>query len=354
MGRKQTLANVRNGWKADITIPPIKGASRQRPHFRFAVPMALWRDVGEAVEEDDAGIELHPCLIEQRLRAGIVADSLHVTEGIHHELDRGAFPGELGGGLGREDNRYGVEQYGGRACELAVGLHGPALELQTADLGSDSEHRSAGFLDLASQLDDRRLVRAFVEQDRDLAAGHRRVALLDDRQRVGRIHIDWCLGRLVSGGKLHREARGDPLGEVLVDIAQIAEHAQPDRFDLHFRQFEGEGRGDVSLLDFGLRAEEQPRLTVMVGKRIRADAKFFGDVVAFVVGSDGGKALLALARAAVFAIVAQRIGLVIGAARGTSVCIIPSRCMFAKGQRGALIGIWWKLVVPSRDFCVSR
>ncbi len=28
--------------------------------------------------------------------------------------------------------------------------------------------------------------------------------------------------------------------------------------------------------------------------------------------------------------------------------------MLWNGQRGALIGIWWKLAVPSRDFCVSR
>ena len=33
---------------------------------------------------------------------------------------------------------------------------------------------------------------------------------------------------------------------------------------------------------------------------------------------------------------------------------MPSRWKFWNGHFGALIGIWWKLAVPRRDFCVSR
>ena len=63
--------------------------------------------------------------------------------------------------------------------------------------------------------------------------------------------------------------------------------------------------------------------------------------------------------------VEQRLGIRIGAAArlaasntisspvGTIICIIPARCMLANRHLGALIGIWWKVLVPSRDFCLS-
>ena len=98
-----------------------------------------------------------------------------------------------------------------------------------------------------------------------------------------------ALAALFFAGQVHRQARRDALGQILVDVAQIAEHPQSHRLQRHLRQFEGEGRRDMRLLDVGLRAEEQARLAVMVGERIRTDAELFAGVVALVVDRDRRK-----------------------------------------------------------------
>ena len=85
------------------------------------------------------------------------------------------------------------------------------------------------------------------------------------------------LTRSRSGGCLCGAVRyrvDGPLREILVDVAQIGDHAWRHLIeDANLRQFEDEGGGDMRLLVLGLRAVEQPRLAVMVGEQFGADAQ---------------------------------------------------------------------------------
>ena len=75
-----------------------------------------------------------------------------------------------------------------------------------------------------------------------------------------------------ASGSAQAQAVGHLGGQVLVDVAQMRDHALANarRFDL--AQFEGQRIGDVLLLDRRLADEELARLAIMVGEGFRARA----------------------------------------------------------------------------------
>ena len=62
------------------------------------------------------------------------------------------------------------------------------------------------------------------------------------------------------------------LGEDFVDVPQVADHRCADVRVLDLGQLEDQRGGDVRLLGLGLAAEEQPRLAVVVGEALGANA----------------------------------------------------------------------------------
>ena len=120
---------------------------------------------------------------------------------------------------------------------------------------------------------EQRGVGAVGDQDADLAAGERRRAVLDDaegrrRRQVGdrRPHRR---RRVRVGGEA--ETVGDTSGEVLVDVAQVGDHAGADAGLLALAQLEHERVDDVLLLDRCLAHVELASLAEVVGEALRAD-----------------------------------------------------------------------------------
>ena len=74
------------------------------------------------------------------------------------------------------------------------------------------------------------------------------------------------------GSGVERQAVGDAPAEVCVDVEQVADHRLADVRRLDLRQLEHQRRREVRLLGRGLAAEEQPRLAVVVGEGLGADA----------------------------------------------------------------------------------
>ena len=63
---------------------------------------------------------------------------------------------------------------------------------------------------------------------------------------------------------------GDLVGQRLVDIEQMRDHALADRRRFDLAEFERQSGGDVLLLAHGLADEELPRLAVVVGEAFGA------------------------------------------------------------------------------------
>ena len=278
--------------------------------------MAFGGDAGEAVVADDAFVDFEPEALDQRHRALAVADRLAMRVGVHQPAERGAVVRQFGDGIGHQHHRHRVEQHRGRTRELAVGLERATLERELADLGRDQEQAAAELFDLGPDALDLGEVGAGVVEQRHLAPGQRGIALLDDRQRVGKVEVERFDRRRAGGGERHGEAIGDALRERWVDVDEVGKDARADRFDRDLAQFKHQSRGDMRLFDVGLRAVEHPRLAEVIGEAFGADAKLLRGVVALVVDRRGDEAAAAFARAAILADFAERIGLVIGAALG--------------------------------------
>ena len=75
--------------------------------------------------------------------------------------------------------------------------------------------------------------------------------------------------------QIDAEPRRDARGQILIDIAEIGDHARRDLLQLDFRKFKHERGGDVRALAIGLRLPEQRRLAVMIGEQLGAHAQLF-------------------------------------------------------------------------------
>ncbi len=76
----------------------------------------------------------------------------------------------------------------------------------------------------------------------------------------------------VAGGSCARPSpAADRLRQLIVDVAEVGDHASPDVGALDLAQLEHEGVDDVLLLDRLLAAEELAGLAVVIGEALRAD-----------------------------------------------------------------------------------
>ena len=120
-----------------------------------------------------------------------------------------------------------------------------------------------------------------------------------------------CTGAAATGASgilSSAKTRGDPLGEVLFDMPQVADHrlAHVHMFDLG--KLKHQRRGDVRLLIRGLAEIELPRLAVVVGEALGTDA-------AFLAGFSDRGAVKALGRRFARRVFRQGVGLIGNPAR---------------------------------------
>ena len=121
------------------------------------------------------------------------------------------------------------------------------------------------------------------------------------------------------------EAVGDPLGELRIDVDEVAEHPRADMFEVDLGKLEDERGREMRLLGRSQRAEEHPRLAVMVGEAFRADAQLAALLVFLRPALEGGETgHRAFARAGRLARLPQAVRLVIGAALVEASAMWPS------------------------------
>ena len=212
-----------------------------------------------------------------------MADCFQMAERVHHELDGGGLVDQQLGARVRQDDRDRVVQHRRAAGELALGLKQRAVgQLGAADLGRDDDRARARSDDRLDCRIDRLGVRAVGDEDADRAALDRLwfERAVDDAQRRRQIHVPHRSGALCRFGHGHDEAIGDTLGERRIDVDEIGQHAGADMREPDLGQLEHQSEGEVRLLGRGERAEEQPRLAVMVGEAVGTDAQ----LVALLVG----------------------------------------------------------------------
>ncbi len=114
-------------------------------------------------------------------------------------------------------------------------------------------------------------------------------------------------------------------------------------------------RCDMRLLDRLLRPIEEARLRVVIGELCGAGAKLGLRIALQLDRPDRNETRCgAFTRPGVLAGFGETVRFVGGAALEDLRLHHPSRCRFWNGHLGAFTGIWWKLLVPRRDFCVSR
>ena len=195
-----------------------------------------------------------------------------MTERVAHEVDRGRFTRERLGTLLGHDHSDRVEHHRRRARELAI--HGQFLAVRkrhTANLRRDDLDVGACTRGGLAHGFDRGAIGTVRDQDADRAALQRVLHLADDLQRRRKRHIDdrrGCLG--CRRQRVHRKAVGDALCERLVDMTQVSDDGLAHMQGADLRQLERERCSDVRLFWPGLAAEEQPRLAVVIGERLRA------------------------------------------------------------------------------------
>ena len=305
--------------------PPSSRASglQHRPDRLFAVPVPVGQ-LGDqplriAGVEDEVVLG-HPGLVQQRLGLGGVGDGLEMGEAVRQPVQRLLVPGQLIGAFGRGHDRQRVEDHRGRPVQLRVGRDlGPAGQLDRADLGRHHHDRGLRRLGRGLERVDHGPVGAVSHQDAQLAALGRRHRLLEDRQLVRHRQVDRRDRGLGRRRQRHRHAVGHALRQRLVDVAQMRQHPLADMDQRDLGQLEHQRRDDMALFDVGQRAEEHPRLAVVVGEGLGPDAQLFGRRLAAQVGdrARGDEAAAGVcAGAAHLARLVQRVRLVIGAALG--------------------------------------
>ena len=213
------------------------------------------------------------------------------------------------------EKRDRVEQHRRPAVDLVPARDARAVrERDPADLRCNQFPDSAGGVDrLGQRLEDPR-IRAVGREDSELASGEARRAVEQDTERPGRGKVGerLCCG---LGGRRKRQpqAIGNRGCEAAVDMEEMRYGAGANVGAFDLRQLEDKRVADMLLLDRGLAHEELPRLAIVVGEALGADAP----LGAFGLFGEARKAARGiLARAAVRRSPAVR--LVIGAADGVS------------------------------------
>ncbi|MNJ25540.1 hypothetical protein D3C77_199870 [compost metagenome] len=241
-----------------------------------------------------------------------MADGLQVAEGVLGEIDGRAFLEQLSAAVLGQHQGHGVEQHRRRARQLVVGLQqGAVHQPGPAALGRDDLDRGAGRLGRLLHRLDHGAVGPVGDQDRDLPPFQGVGIFADDAQggRGGQVDRFGRCGVLV--GQDHAQAVGHPLGQVFVNIAQVAHHADAHMLQRHLRQLEDDSRGQVRLFWRLQAAEEQPGVAVVVGEGLGAQPH----LLPLHGRAEAGEAALGVgARAAFLAGLGQAVGLIVGPA----------------------------------------
>ena len=146
--------------------------------------------------------------------------------------------------------------------------------LHAADLRRHDREHGAFLLDRAAERIEHAVVHAVGDQGADLAAPQRRLRLLDQTQGGRLVEVDRSARRREPLGFPHHAQRFlDRGAQGPLDDHQVAEHALADRDGLDLAELEGKGADDVALLRLAHRAEELPRLAVVIGEALGADAQ---------------------------------------------------------------------------------
>jgi len=220
---------------------------------------------------------------QQRLAALVSGDSLEVAERIAHEVDRGAFHRQGFCALVGEDDGDGVEQHGRRPRQLSSAASiEPSASCAPPTLG-----RSFFTLAPAS-------VAAFLiflmaapsgavrNQGADRTPGQRGFHLADNlqcRRRCPLLHRR-CRHRR-TGYRVQTQARSDPLGQILFDMEAGGQPWLRGCADVRPWKARIRAPRRYALFVRGLAEIELPRLAVVVGEGLGADATFLaGSVMA--------------------------------------------------------------------------
>ena len=139
---------------------------------------------------------------------------------------------------------------------------GAVVEVDAADRGRDHlEQRAFSAANGRRQCLAHPGRRAVGDEHADLAAGERvgsaRAGCSAPATAASRSGA--AAGFEAAGSVGHAEPVGDPLGEVLVDVAQVGDHALADVGPLDLAELEDERVGDVLLLDRRLAARRTGR-----------------------------------------------------------------------------------------------
>ena len=212
--------------------------------------------------------------LQQRAGCGGVGDELGVGVGVADEVLRRRVVDQLGDALVRGDDRYGVVQHRRAAIDPLVNRQQLAVTgHHAADAGSDQLDKGALGGRRPLQRPQHPNIGPFGEQHTDLASGKTLWPVGKDAQRRRRWEVGdrWPRRRGRVRERVEAQAVGDASGEVLVDVAEVGNHAGADAGLFALAQLEHEGVDDVLLLDRCLADVELAGLAVVVGEAQGAD-----------------------------------------------------------------------------------
>ncbi len=333
--------------------------SGQRAHLRLAVPLAglraaLMKALVSPASTTPASLPHAGRPSATACAPASAAMALRWPKASRNEVHRGGFLRQRACRL-RPDStqRHGIEHHRRRAGQLAVG--GQLLAVARAWRRRPSARRSSPA---------RRRLRRPCAAPRPCAASEPSSTRMPTQrpcsvafilpmmlQRRRRRHVlRRHGGRRRRRQRVHAQAVGDALGQVCVDVAQVAD----DALRAHARSPPSTARTPAPRPCAPARARSGCGRTCAPGCSGRRSSR----------RARGPwrrrPARSAMAAEALRGVSRGGVGLQASWARrprgpcGTCICMWPSRCWLANGHLGALIGIWWKFGPPRRDSCVSR